>query len=635
MKKAFLLGSLLAGALFANAQQRLVLYEEFSGENCPPCAANNPALMTLLNTGTNPTKVMLIKYQSPIPSGGPIYNQNTTDVQNRLTYYTVPFAPYGRMDGQVSTWSSGSNAGNIVDLDQTDINTATAIASPFNITVTNSVSGTTLNATINVSAVAAYSGTGVKLRAALVENLSYSTPPGTNGEMEFHHVVRKMYPTADGQAIPDTWTNGQTGTYTFSGTIPSYVDRTHELFVVVWIQNDADKKIAQAAKSTNLPLPVSDVASTAITVPGMTDQLNCGVSNITPKVTIKNTGTSPLTSAQIYYRSGTGAWTMQPWTGSLAANTSTDVTIITPIPGAVGYINLQDSVAMPNAAADINPVNNLSANVLSVVANTGGQSLPLSTDFESNTANWVPYATSGNYPLPIATSTGKGYNGSNNFLYYPCFSLPSGKTGYNIIPFTNIPAGVKTLEFYVAHAMYTSPGDDKLEVVYSTNCGQAWTSLWNQAGTVLATAPPTSSNFVPSDNSQWAKRSVDMTVVPANAQVAFRATSQYGNNIFVDNVNFRTGSATGIEEFVSGGAVNIYPNPVFDQMTVALNMVKSAKVSFQVVNMLGQQVSQSIVKDLTTGQTNTILSTGDLAPGVYFLNIVTDKGNLQQKFVKK
>jgi hypothetical protein len=635
MKKTFLLGGLLAAALFANAQQRLVLYEEFSGENCAPCAATNPGLWTLLTTGTNPNKVMLIKYQSPIPSAGPIYYQNTVDVQNRMTYYTVPFAPYARIDGAVSP---GANGGHPADLTQAHLDAETAIASPFNITVNNTVTGTTLNSTINVSAVAAYTGTAVKLRAALVETLIYTSPPGTNGETEFHHVVRKMYPTADGQAIPNTWTNGQTGTYTFSGAIPSYVDRTHELFVVVWIQNDdANKQIAQAAKSTNLPLPVSDVASTGITVPGMTGQLNCGVSNIAPKVTIKNTGTSALTSAQIYYRSGTGAWSMQPWAGSLAANSSTDVTITTPIPGAVGYIALQDSVAMPNSAADINPANNLSASALSVVANTGGQALPLSTDFESNTANWVPYATAGNYPIPVTTVTGKGYDGSNNMLAYPCYSLEAGQVGFNIIPFADIPAGAKALDFYVAHAIYTGTGggDDKLEVVYSTNCGQAWTSLWSQAGATLATAPGTTASFVPSGNSQWAKRSVDMTAVPANAQVAFRATSQFGNNIFVDNVNFRTGSATGIEEFVSGGAANIYPNPVTNQMTVALNMVKSAKVSFQVVNMLGQQVGQSVVKDLTTGQTNTTLSTNDLAPGVYFLNIVTDKGNLQQKFVKK
>jgi hypothetical protein len=634
MKKTLLLGGLLASALFTNAQQRLVLYEEFSGENCAPCAATNPGLWTLLTTGTNPSKVMLVKYQSPIPSGGPIYNQNTVDVQNRMTYYSVPFAPYARMDGVVSP---GANGGHPGDLTQAHLNAATAIAAPFNITVSNTVTGTTLNSTINVSAVAAYSGTGVKLRAALVETLIYTSPPGTNGETEFHHVIRKMYPTADGQDIPNTWTNGQTGTYSFSGAIPSYVDRTHELFVVVWIQNDGDKKVAQAAKSVNLPLPVSDVASTAITVPSMTGQLNCGVANIAPKVTIKNTGTSTLTSAQIYYRAGSGAWSMQPWTGSLAANATTDVTITTPITGSVGYIQLSDSVAMPNGTADINPANNNTYNALSMVANTGGAALPITTDFETNPADWVAYAESGKYPLFVNNVAGKGYNGSNYMLAYPCYSLQAGQVGYNVLPYANIPSGAKAIDFYVAHAIYTGTGggDDQLEVVYSTNCGQSWTSVWSQAGATLATAPGMTQSFIPTGNSQWAKRSVDMTAVPSGAQVGYRATSQFGNNIFVDNITFRTGNATGIEEFISGGNATLYPNPATDQVTVEMNMVKAAKVSFHIVNMLGQQVGQTVSKDLNTGTTNTTVSTSDLAPGVYFMNIVTDKGNLQQKFVKK
>jgi hypothetical protein len=639
MKKSILLGGLLAAALFANAQQRLVLFEEFSGENCGPCAAANPAFNTLLNAGTNPTKIMLIKYQSPIPSGGPIYAQNTVDVQNRSSYYSVPFAPYGRMDGQTSPWSTTGNIGHISDLDQTEITTASAITSPFNITVTNTVTGSTISSTINVSAVAAYTGVGVKLRAALVEDLSFATAPGSNGETEFHHVVRKMYPSADGQAIPDTWTSGQTGTYTFSGQIPAYVDRAHAQFVVVWIQNDADKKVAQAAKSINLPLPAVDVASTGITVPTLSGHLNCGVTPIAPKVTIKNTGTSTLTSAQIFCKAGTGAWSMQQWTGSLASGASTDVTITNPIPGAVGVVTVQDSVAMPNATVDINSLNNNSNTSITVLANSGGQALPLSTDFETNAANWLPYFEGNSAPIFLTTQTGKGYNGSNNMLVFPCYNIPENASGYNIFPFTTIPTGAKALEFYLAYAPFTGTGggsgNDKLEVVYSTNCGQSWTSVWSQAGSALATTAGINQGYIPSSNSQWAKRSVDVTTIPANAQIAFKGTSGYGNNYFIDNVNLRTGTVTGIEELVHGSAASLYPNPATDQVNVELNMVATAKVSFQIVNMLGQEIGQHIEKNLTAGKTNTTISTSALAPGVYFMNIITDKGNLQQKFVKK
>src|ERR1700745_573259 len=96
MKKLVL--SLAAFAVFTeNGQQRLALYEEFSGENCGPCAQANPGLWTLISG--NPTKALLIKYQSPIPSAGPIYNLYKTVTNARMSYYSVPFAPYGRLDG--------------------------------------------------------------------------------------------------------------------------------------------------------------------------------------------------------------------------------------------------------------------------------------------------------------------------------------------------------------------------------------------------------------------------------------------------------------------------------------------------------------------------------------------------------
>src|SRR5690625_7193895 len=65
--------------------------------------------MQLINNHNN---VEIIKYQSPIPSGGPIYNQNTSDVQARMSYYSVPFAPYGRIDGKVVMEPAGQPSQN-------------------------------------------------------------------------------------------------------------------------------------------------------------------------------------------------------------------------------------------------------------------------------------------------------------------------------------------------------------------------------------------------------------------------------------------------------------------------------------------------------------------------------------------
>ncbi|RYZ48292.1 MAG: Omp28-related outer membrane protein [Sphingobacteriales bacterium] len=640
MKKTLLLSALLAGSLITNAQQRMVLYEEFSGENCAPCAATNPGLWTLLTTGTNPSRVMLIKYQVPIPTAGPIYYQNTVDPGARRTYYGVSSAPNARMDGLVSPGAGNGHPGYLT---QAFVDAATAINAPFNISVTNSVSGTNLTSTVNVSAVAGYTGTTVKLRAALVETLIYDNPPGTNGETDFHHVVRKMYPSADGQAIPNTWTTGQTGTYTVTGTIPSYVDRTHELFVVVWIQDDGDKKIAQTAKSSNVPLPLLDGAIVGAT-PG-SGTLYCTAGTQTRKVTLKNTGTNTMTSADMYYRTGTGAYqasTPPTWTGSLAPGATAEVTV-----GSAtlteGTVIFTDSVGSINAQAEVNPAN--SAYSSSLTTFISGGALPMETGFESGMA--PGYVIFNNQNKVVAVSRGQGGNdwfagntsvalGPDNSTWAcaaPNFNSDPGYTSVVSFPYAAMPAGAKAVDFYYAHALRGAVGD-KLDLVYSTDCGQSWTSLWSKEGSELATAPAISGIYIPKPT-EWKFASVSVDALSGNALVGFRTTSNGGNYIFVDKVQLRTGAVNGIEELVNGGNVSLYPNPATVQVTVEMNMAKSAKVSFRIVNMLGQQVGQQHNETLGMGQSKTVIATSDLAPGVYFMNIATEKGNLQQKFVKQ
>jgi hypothetical protein len=74
-----------------------VLYEEFSGENCAPCAAINPDVNDFMETHDG--EVILLKYQTNIPSAGPLYNQNKLEVNSRKSYYAVNSAPQGRQDG--------------------------------------------------------------------------------------------------------------------------------------------------------------------------------------------------------------------------------------------------------------------------------------------------------------------------------------------------------------------------------------------------------------------------------------------------------------------------------------------------------------------------------------------------------
>src|SRR5690606_7236794 len=141
---------------------------------------------------------------SPIPTSGPIFRQNTSDVQARLSYYGVGSAPWGLIDAK-----DGSN---IAYHNQAKLDAAKAIPTNFTVSLSAPTVSATgeISSTISITSTAAYTGTNLKLRAALVESLHYDLPPGTNGEVEFHNVMRKMYPSEDDQAIENNWSESQT-----------------------------------------------------------------------------------------------------------------------------------------------------------------------------------------------------------------------------------------------------------------------------------------------------------------------------------------------------------------------------------------------------------------------------------------
>ncbi|MFA6056970.1 MAG: T9SS type A sorting domain-containing protein [Taibaiella sp.] len=645
MRKLLLTGSMLAAFFCTNAQQKLALYEEFSGENCGPCAALNPGLMTLLSA--NPTKVLLLKYQSPIPSAGPIYLANTIFTDARMDYYSVPFAPYGRLNGAVA-----GSTGNISEATQAMIDAAVVGTAPFTITVSNPVynaDGQTFTATVTVTASVAATYSNLKLRFAYAEEMNYTTAPGTNGETSFHNVVRQMYPNADGQNAPSTWTAGQVQNFTITGSIPSYAatasnPSTPHHFFVAFLQTDNDKKVLQASKTADITVtkPAVDIASNGISgVSGLICQLP---SNINATVSLKNPGQQTLTTATIYYRVGAGAWSSYVWNGSIPAG-GTGTATLPPIAVTVaGQQVLTDSIVLPNNKVDHNSYDNVSGSTAYVLNNTAAP-LPLAYDFEAVNANWISWPGNGTNPYPIlrvSSGTGNpplGAGGSTYAAYFNGWGLPAGYTGFYLFPKAELPAGPKAVDFQVAYAQWKKDDGtlfgDKLELMYSIDCGANWVSVWSQANDVLATAPPTTGNnpFIPTAAS-YKPRSVNVSTVPTGAYFAFKATSGNGNYMFIDNINVRTGSTTGIDNLVKEGGTKIYPNPTTDVLQVELELLKASKVTFTIYNALGQSVGTVSAKELSTGISKTTIDTKDLSAGMYYLNIATEAGSIQQKFTK-
>jgi hypothetical protein len=117
----------------------------------------------------------------------------------------------------------------------------------------------------------------------------------------------------------------------------------------------------------------------------------------------------------------------------------------------------------------------------------------------------------------------------------PFYSIVSGSYSLNTPTFTANPVGA-VLSFNYAYAAYSAVEIDKLEILASTDGGATYSSVEIMNGGPtgpLNTGGTTTSSFVPT-SSQWGLKTINL---PANTnRVSFKGISEYGNNLYLDNV---------------------------------------------------------------------------------------------------
>lgn len=626
MKKSTLLVGMLALGVAAFGQsQRVVLAEEFTQASCGPCAAQNPTFNTLL--AANPTKIISLKYQTSWPGVDPMNAQNASEVATRVTYYGVSGVPDSPMDGVEQ--SGASYLGAPANYSQAGIDAEYAVPAPFNINVTHSFSSDYDSIFINcvITASQNYTATGtLKGHIAMVEEtIHFATAPGTNGETDFYNVMRKMYPSAAGTTLPSSWTAGQTQTLTFARPIPAYIYSKAQIGIVAFVQDDGSKAVQQAAYSVPQSIAV-DAGTTAIAgIP----LYQCATS-FTPTITVKNYGTSTLTSCTINYKLDAGTVMTQPWTGSLASG-ATQVVTLPAQTTTIGSHTFTGYTSDPNGLVDPDAANNQTVKTFSIIGT--GSAAPVVEGFTATTfpptgwfinnpdlgPTWTRKTGAGGFGTSTACTKMDFYNSTSGNVdeFYTKNVDLTGAAGVN-------------LTFNVAYAQYSTE-NDKIEVKVSTNCGSTWTTVYNKAGATLSTATATTSAFTPTA-AQWRAETVSLAsyIGQSNVMIKFVATSNYGNNAYVDDINI-TNTATGITEQTAVENVNVYPNPMANNATVNFNLVESNNVDIVLVNSLGQVVLNETLGNMSAGEQSYLLNAESLSNGLYFLNIKVGENTITKK----
>ncbi len=668
MKKNLLTFGLVIAGMVAVAQSpRLSLFEEFTGETCPPCAATNPGLNITLAQPANAAKVVAIKWQVPIPSAPTntwsLWKTNQSEIQWRygssaagygyMSAWTstdtptsgINSAPQGRMDGQ-HLWSipgGGALNDHAGYCNSTLINAASSFTSPFSITMNRAWDPTfsTVTVTVNIQATANYTATGALVyRLVMIErHIHFPVQPGTNGEKDFDDVAIKAYPTTQtgtvtnsmGTSMVSGWVTGQTQSFVVSCPVPSYARDKSEIAFVGFIQDDGNKKVQQAALSNTVGL-LNDAKAVSSSIGAVV----CSTT-LVPTATIKNNGTNAITAFTVSPTLDAVVGADVVWTGNLAAGASTTVplNLITVTAGSHTYSYNITSVS----GGEYNMGNNKLYSQ-SFICSPSYIAGPVTEPFTAATfppTNWnLVNSNAGPTWSRLGTTGAYGSNtGAAKYDFYN--NSANGDSDDLYLPPTDLTAvSSPVLSFDVAYAFYTAAPNnenDQLEVKVSTNCGQTWTTVFNQAGTALATsASPVTSAFVPTA-AQWKTVTVAVPTLANSptALVKFVATSDYGNNMYVDNINLAQANPTSIKtNATSDVSFEVYPNPTKGETNIKINAVTAGNANVVVVNTLGQVVYSKQI-ELTVGINTLQLDANNFANGLYTVSVESTNGSMVKK----
>jgi Outer membrane protein Omp28/Secretion system C-terminal sorting domain len=632
MKKLLLFAVVLMALPAFGQHKRRVLVEEFTQASCPPCASQNPAFNAKLDQMND--LVTPLKYQTSWPGVDPMNQHNPGEVATRVAYYEVSGVPNAFLNGIGVADDCGAYDNAPACMDTSEVRAAYDELTPVTINLSHTLSAdfSTIQVTVSVTSDAALSGP-LRLHVACTEpEIIFGAAPGTNGELEFFDVMKKMLPNAEG-TLTGNFTAGETKTFSFEYS-PSYYYDLNQIGVVAWLQDNTTKEVFQSAKADpNVVIPGGNIARVSLST-NNASKLICTNSYTLP-FTLRNLSTSALTTAEIKYRVGTGAEQTYNWTGSLAANSSTLVNLAGVTAAQSGGNNVVIRVTNTNNGIQTNQVDGAVTAVMNAMYQL--KPTPYTYDFEA-----------GGYPAEFGTkndaasglgwaSTGAAgaFGASDRSIFCDFYNLLANRTAETYLPRIDMTGAISAkLSFDHAYTGYDATSkDDRLRIDVSKDCGATWTTLFDKQGDALATAPLSQPVFVPTAT-QWESNEVDLVSMlnEPSVLIRLRGTSDYGNRLYIDNINVdvETSSVTDVDALTN---FKIVPNPAADRANIQFSLNATENLQLRVYAMDGTLVRSQNLGQLASGQHNVALDATTLSNGSYRVTLQSNTGVSQLQWI--
>ncbi len=372
----------------------------------------------------------------------------------------------------------------------------------------------------------------------------------------------------------------------------NYMDYTDDAAMNTFTKNQCTRMLAVVTSppwnvlaSSNGCTPVNALDASIVNILNPFSGSSTCNNNVTPKITLANSGSTTLTSVKVLYKMDATATQTLNWTGSLASGTSTVLTLnaYSGLTTAAHTFSVWSTA--PNGGTDQYTANDSQVSTFTVISAPAGVGLPFTEGFELATfppANWALQkantidATTTWSRLANTTGLTAGSTAIAKMDNYSSASDIHGQIDALRSPALTFTAANTSLSltFDVSHRPYaTTNYIDTLNVYVSTDCGGSWTKLYTKGGAQLSTAVGTQTTaYTPTVNTQWRKETVSLSAYAGqpSVYVKFESRSGYGNNLYLDNINisYTTAATPPVASFTSSATKCVGSTVTFtDQST--------------------------------------------------------------------
>ena len=618
---------------------RNVMLEHFTSNGSLPSAAQNPPFYGGI-VDPNAGDVIHISYHL---QGDDIFgDSDPSGVSARQTLYGSTNIPFVSMNGRIpnNMNTSGGNwftyAGAPSGFTQTAIDNELVTTSPFSVSVSHEYS--TNFATLSMRCVI-QNQTSLPISLAnhslflsiVTESLNYPSAPNSNGETYFRNIHRAFIPDQNGTVLSGNLASGDSAVFTFQESVTQdWIDLT-EVKVVGFVQNTNSNEIIQADES----LPITSGSFVDLV---LSDQTNYGpdlcTEVITPTIVIENTESGTVDSVTI--RTSLNGQVIGTETVLAAINGAGQSTVnLSTVTLLRGSNELSYEIIDSQGDVESNYANN-TLNISQVLYFQPSFN-PFTASFESdqigefpadgvistfNTPNNKTIAYVGDQSLSsTVTAPIGGYGQSENALVFDFFSGANGEIiEYYLEGVTAItPETSVSLRFDYAYATRMNEGDQFL-VLGSPNCGSSWDTLFNEAGSILATTPDQASRFWPT-STDWDSLEFTMATYSLFKLVGI---SSRRSALYIDNVNLDVIGST--SEVDNTHQIKLYPNPSSGivRFTGQQSYMNEPDYTVTVYSLTGQ-----ILINRSNFDMNQPLDVSSLSSGLYFIKLSTDASSSQ------